>query len=184
MSEERAIMNKIMSTGSPLPEWNVKVHCGIGAGYRKTFVVDDASGDAKYVCAVLNSTLARWFALRAPSAACSKPMSIKDIPIPQIGEDEMRTFAKTVNEILAAKSGDPQADTSDLEEGIDWLVYDFYGLTDEETAIIADAFWDGEVSEEEEDAAMVRAIEEGLRSEPVHIEEAKSVLRERHEVRN
>ena len=35
MSEERAILNKIMSAGKPLSEWNVKVHCGIGAGYSQ-----------------------------------------------------------------------------------------------------------------------------------------------------
>ena len=35
MIEERAILNKIMSAGSPLPEWNVKVHRGIGAGYSQ-----------------------------------------------------------------------------------------------------------------------------------------------------
>ncbi len=184
MSEERAIMNKIMSTGSPLPEWNVKVHCGIGAGYRKTFVVDDASGDAKYVCAVLNSTLARWFALHAPSAACSKASGIEVMPAPKIPGDKQRRFIALVDKILTAKAADPQADTSEPEEEIDWLVYDLYGITDEETAIIADAFWEGDATEEEEDAAMVRAIEEGLRSEPVHIEEAKSILRERHEVRN
>ena len=41
MDEERAILNKILSTGSPLSVWDVKVHCGVGAEYRKAFVVDD-----------------------------------------------------------------------------------------------------------------------------------------------
>ena len=57
MDEERAIISKILSVGSPLSDWNVKVHCGVGAGYRNAFVVEDASEYAKYAHAVLNSTL-------------------------------------------------------------------------------------------------------------------------------
>jgi len=161
MDEEHAIMNKILSAGRPLSEWRVKVHRGVGPEYRKTFVVDDESEEGKCMCAVLNSELARWFALHASPPECSKPMGVEDMPIPQIGADEKRTFAKAVDGILAAKSADPQADTSGLEEEIDWLVYDLYDLTDEETVIIADAFWDGEASEEEEDASLARAIQAG-----------------------
>ncbi len=143
----------------------------------------------KYLCAILNATLTTWF-MRNTALTSGMGVTrwfrpyVETIPIPQIANAEQTPFTALVDEILAAKSADPQADTSDLEEEIDWLVYDLYDLTDEETAIIADAFWDGEASEEEEDAALVRAIEEGLRSEPVHIEEAKSILRERHEVRS
>ena len=161
MDEERAIIDKIVSAGRSLSEWRVKVHRGVGPEYRKTFVVDDETEEGKYMCAVLNSELARWFALHASPPECSKPIGVRDMPIPQIGAVEKSTFAKVVDEILAAKSADPRADTSDLEEEIDWLVYDLYDLTDEETAIIADAFWDGDASEEEEDAALVRAIEAG-----------------------
>ncbi len=64
MDEESTILNKILSAVSPLLDWNVRVHCGIGAGYRTAFVVDDASDEGKYICAVLNSTL-------APSLACA-----------------------------------------------------------------------------------------------------------------
>ena len=161
MDEERAIIDKIASAGRPLSEWRVKVHRGVGSEYRKTFVVDDESEEGKYMCAVLNSELARWFTLRATPPERSKLMGVRDMPIPQIGADEKRIFAKAVDGILAAKSADPQADTSELEEKIDWLVYDLYDLTDEQTAIIANSFWDGEASEEEEDAALVRAIEAG-----------------------
>ena len=35
-------------------------------------------------------------------------------------------------------------DIGELEEEIDWLAYDLYGLTNEETAAVAaDLFWDG-----------------------------------------
>ena len=91
------------------------------AGVSQYFVVDDASNEGKYVCAVLNSTLARWFALHAPPTACSKAAGIEDMPIPRIGADEARAFAKVVDKILAAKAADPQADTGEHETELDWL---------------------------------------------------------------
>jgi hypothetical protein len=38
--------------------------------------------------------------------------------------------------VLAAKRADPQADTSELESEIDQLVYELYGLTEEEIKIV------------------------------------------------
>ena len=42
-----------------------------------------------------------------------------------------------VDRILEAKTADPKANTSALEEEIDRLVYGLYGLTDEEIAAVA-----------------------------------------------
>ena len=139
MNEERAIMNKILSAGIPLSGWNVKAHCGIGAGYHKTFVVDDASKDAKYVCAVLNSELARWFALHASTAECSKALGIEDMPIPQISPDELQEVITLVDEILVVRADDSDADTWYKEFELNDLIYDLYDITGEEEGIIAHA---------------------------------------------
>ena len=143
----------------------------------------------KYLCAILNSSLITWLMQKTALTTGMglvqwKRFAVERLPIPKISAEEHSPFIALVDEIITAKSADSQADTSELEEEIDWLVYDLYGLTDEETAIIADALWGGEASDEEEDAALVRAIEVGLRSKRVDIEAAKSILRERHEVRN
>ena len=107
-----------------------------------------------------------------------KPMFIRRLPIPKIDAEAQSPFIALVDEILAAKVADPDADTSELEEEIDWMVYDLYDLNDEEVTAIADALWEGEVSEEEEDAALVRAIEAGLAEEGfVSKEEIMSILR-------
>ncbi|MEI6091225.1 MAG: hypothetical protein WCR42_12290 [bacterium] len=37
---------------------------------------------------------------------------------------------------LTLKQSDPTADTSDLEQQVDKLVYELYGLTDEEIKIV------------------------------------------------
>ena len=181
MDKERAIMDKILSAGSPLSEWDVKVHCGVGAGYRNTFVVDDASNEGKYVCAVLNSTLARWFALHAPPTACSKAAGIEDMPIPRIGADEARAFAKVVDKILAAKAADPQADTGEHETELDWYVYHLYKLTPYEVAEV-DGFQVMTV-EDLEDYGLLLAMDEVADEETVDFEEVETILREWNEIR-
>jgi hypothetical protein len=45
-------------------------------------------------------------------------------------------FITLVDQILAAKKKDPQADTSALERQIDEMVYKLYGLTPEKIAIV------------------------------------------------
>ena len=180
MDSEQSIMNKILSARSPLSEWGARVHHGIGVGYRKAFVVDDGSDEGKYTCAVFNSVLGQWFALQVSATSSLKFLGVEAMPIPKITAGEQRPFIALVDKILAAKAADPLADTSELEEKIDWLVYDLYDLTNEEVTAVADALWDGEVSEEEEDAALVRAIEAGLAEddERFDISVAKEILSE------
>ena len=65
-----------------------------------------------------------------------KPMFIERLPIPKITTAEEQPFVKLVNQILAAKAADPPADTSNLEVEVDRLVYELYGLTEEEIALV------------------------------------------------
>ena len=97
-----------------------------------------------YLLAVLNSTLMDWYfkligVERAGGYYEYKPMFTRRLPIPKITAAEQRPFIALVDKILAAKAADAQADTSELEEEIDRLVYDLYDLTDEEVTAIADA---------------------------------------------
>lgn len=63
-----------------------------------------------------------------------KTTYIKKLPIPTKGD--FNKIANTANRILAAKWMNPQADTSALEREIDQLVYQLYGLTEEEIKIV------------------------------------------------
>ena len=104
----------------------------------------------KYLCAVLNSTLITWF---MGNTALNSGMgvtrwigyTVEQIPIPLISASNQRPFIALIDRILQAKASDPQADTTELEEEIDRLVYDLYGLTDEEVSAITKRFWDSEV---------------------------------------
>ena len=135
--------------------------------------------DVKFLLGVMNSTTARDF-LRSNrrSNIHLYPDDWKKLPIPDVPPSQQTPIVELVNQILAAKSTDPDADTSELEEAIDWLVYELYGLTDEETAEIADTSWDGQMSEEEEDAALVRAMEGDPDSGRGGMKELREILRE------
>ena len=135
-----------------------------------------------YLLAVLNSTLLDWYfrqigVERDGGYYEYKPMFIERLPIPKISAAKQCPFVRLVDKIIEAKSADPDADTTELEVEIDWLVYELYGLTNEETAVVADFFWDGTLSEEEEDQALLRAMKEGDIDDRVSLEEVLQTLR-------
>lgn len=74
---------------------------------------DSTVRQAKYINAVLNSSLGRLF-LRCGDT----------IPIPNIAAAEQEPFVKLVDKILEAKAADANADTRHLERAIDELVYE------------------------------------------------------------
>ena len=124
--------------------------------------------EAKYVNAILYSTLGRWSLAHTGS-----------IPIPKIPAEQQRPFIRLVDEILRAKAADPDADTSCLEWDINRLVYDLYGLTEEEDTAIGRSLGLIHPTDEEEDAAIGRAIDEALSEEGRgDIEELRAILRE------
>ena len=136
-----------------------------------------------YMLAMLNSTLLDWYfrligVERDGGYFEYKPMFIERLPIPEISGPEQRPFIRLVDGILEAKESNPDADTSEQEREIDRLVYDLYGLTEEEVAAVERSMGLIHGSDDEEDAALARAIEEGLASEPVGREEVIAVLRD------
>ena len=104
-----------------------------------TFLMTGES--VKYLCAVLNSTLATWFiqntALTSGMGVTRwKRFTVERIPIPKLNAEEERPFIQLVGRILEAKATDPGVDTSELEKQIDELVYQMYGLTNEEICTV------------------------------------------------
>jgi len=90
--------------------------------------------------AILNSKLICWFAYNFLYGRAIRTMHFDSvitdrIPVAQRVLENV-SLSHLVDRILAAKKSDPAADTSALESEIDELVYDLYGLTEEEKAIV------------------------------------------------
>ena len=125
----------------------------------------------KYLCAVLNSILITWFMKNtALNSGMGTPrwvkFTVERLLIPKISAAKQRPFVRLVDEILEAKATDPDADTSYLEWDIDRLVYDLYGLTDEEDTAIERSLGLIHETDEEEDAALATAMDEAMAEDP------------------
>ncbi len=89
----------------------------------------------RFLCGLLNSKLINfWYSnkYRMPTIGIYE---LHSIPI-KIEKNIEKLIITLVNQILEAKQENPQADTSDWENEIDQLVYQLYGLTDEEIAVV------------------------------------------------
>ena len=91
----------------------------------------------KYLLGVLNSGLTNWYFCNFLSDNLNfYPNHAKELPIPDVTSEQQSQIIALVDKILKAKAADPNADTSNLENEIDKLVYCLYDLTDDEIAIV------------------------------------------------
>ncbi|MYE71136.1 MAG: class I SAM-dependent DNA methyltransferase [Dehalococcoidia bacterium] len=117
----------------------------------------------KYLCAVLNSSLVMWM-IRHTALTTGlgltqwKKFTVERIPIPPIGEEEQRPLVELVDRILEAKAVDAGAETEEWERAIDRLVYNLYGLIEEEDTAVERTLGLIHPTEEAEDAAILQKM--------------------------
>jgi hypothetical protein len=97
--------------------------------------------DLKYVLALFNSKLLNYFFQSfkeedGRAFAQVKTVDIKNLPFKVVDKEKQDNFINLVGKILTVKKSDPKADTTALEKAIDQLVYQLYGLTEEEIKIV------------------------------------------------
>ena len=97
----------------------------------------------EYLLGIINSTLLTFYALERniiKHGERKQPqIRIKEfvkIPIAKASGEKKDEIKALVIKILDAKEKNPTADTSALEAEIDQLVYQLYGLTEDEIAIV------------------------------------------------
>lgn len=100
-----------------------------------------ATGEhVKFLCAIFNSKLGHFMLQDSSKTGTGDLLisvqAIEPIVVPFPSEDSKREIESLVDRILSAKKLDPQADITNLEREIDRLVYDLYGLTEDEIAIV------------------------------------------------
>ena len=142
----------------------------LAAGARMAARDGQSGESAKYRRAVLGSSLAAWFSAR--DGVGSAPM-----PVPEISAAARAPFVRLMDEILAARAADPGADTERMEWDIDKMVYDLYGLTEDEAAAVERRLGLIHASDEDEDAALVRAMDGADGGDWVSKGEARRLMR-------
>ena len=109
--------------------------------YPMASAVTMTGADIKYLLSLLNSRLISWeMQYIAPTSGMGalqwKKAYVEKLHIPKISKEKQRPFIKLAEKITAAKQANPAADTTADEKKIDRLVYQLYGLTEEEIKIV------------------------------------------------
>ncbi len=114
-------------------EWFCRSDCYVITSKNNSY-------DLKYILALLNSNLYfLWLYHRGKRKGNILELfqvPLSEIPIPSISEDKQQPFIKLVSQIITLKNDNPSADMSAIEAQIDALVYELYGLTEEEIAVV------------------------------------------------
>ncbi len=101
----------------------------------------DSSVKLKSLLAILNSRLMNYV-YRGKFKSTKKVFSeiqartVGSLPIPNLDSRNQQPLIMLVDKILAATKFDPQTDTRAFEAQIDQMVYELYGLTEEEIGIV------------------------------------------------
>ncbi|XWK90395.1 MAG: N-6 DNA methylase [Phormidium sp.] len=103
---------------------------------------DKAKINYKALLGVINSGFIGWYfrkKFQISEQDTFPQIMIRDIlqfAVPNESNNTTKKIEKAVDQIIKAKQNDPNADTTQLEKEIDRLVYQLYGLTDEEIKIV------------------------------------------------
>ena len=93
--------------------------------------------DYRFLLGVLNSDFTNWYFRSFLSEGLHfYPNDAKALPIPNANAEQQTSIIELVNQILDTKRADSDADTSNLENEVDDLVYALYDLAPEEIAIV------------------------------------------------
>ncbi|NDP22209.1 MAG: N-6 DNA methylase [Paludibacter sp.] len=101
----------------------------------------DSEIEYNYLVALLNSNVMNFIYQnitqeKSRAFAEVKPINLRKLPIRNLPKEQQQPLIKKVEQVLELKKENPQADTSDLEREIDKMVYELYGLSEEEIKIV------------------------------------------------
>ncbi|MXW24869.1 MAG: class I SAM-dependent DNA methyltransferase [Dehalococcoidia bacterium] len=98
----------------------------------------------RFLCAILNSSVVTWFVKRTARTTGMglvqwEKFAVERIPVPRVSQAEQEPLVELVDNILAAKAADADADTEGRERELDRLVYELYGLIPEEVSAVEES---------------------------------------------
>nr|WP_232623086.1 TaqI-like C-terminal specificity domain-containing protein [Pareuzebyella sediminis] len=99
----------------------------------------------KFLLAILNSKVSEWyFNLIGTTTGMGtnrwKKYKIELLPVKEPSKSELIEIEKIVDKILALKNKDSSTDTMILEKEINQMVYELYGLTEEEIKVVEGSY--------------------------------------------
>lgn len=138
LAKEKLVTQRINSSGQLLATYDDNQYFCLDTTNVSKEIYDE-SYNLKYLVGIINSRLINWWFNDVFKNPTISGYELNKIPIkPPFQHDKKIIFL--VDKILLLKEEKPKADTSQLEQEIDVLVYQLYGLTYEEVLIVDPAF--------------------------------------------
>jgi len=131
---EKIITQRVNSSGQLLATYDSEQYFCLDTTNVSTKVFD-RNCNLMFIVGVMNSKLINWWFNDEFKNPTISGYELHQIPIKRDGSFE-NEITGVVSEILYQKKADPSADTTTLEAEIDRMVYDLYGLTEEEVRIV------------------------------------------------
>ena len=104
---------------------------------NNTSYLEEVQGlQLKFILGMLNSRFMDFIFRHVNSNTHVSAGELNSLPIPDSEDSIRESIINFVNQILAAKDNDPDAEVSELEDEIDQLVYELYNLTPNEVEIV------------------------------------------------
>ena len=124
------------------------------------------SVNLRYIIALFNSKLLNYIYQsisqeRGKSQAQVKVKTVNELPLIVPDEEYQQPIVELVDRILKAKAADPDADVTVLEWDINDLVYELYGLTEDEIDEIEGSLDPVPLTAAQQDAALLKAMQDG-----------------------
>jgi hypothetical protein len=96
--------------------------------------------DLKYLLGIMNSKLGEyWFNANGKKRGIGVDIGVKifrQFPVKKVSLNEQMKIIKLVDKVLALKKKNSKADTTTIEAEIDQIVYNLYGLSEEQISIV------------------------------------------------
>jgi len=112
------------------------VEPGIYLANSCNYLIPTEKLPAKFILGIMNSKLLNWYFRCFSTNSNVNGYEVESFPLPRMTNIQQQPIIDLVNQILLKKQSNPNADTSIFEHKIDELVYDLYGLTEDEIAVI------------------------------------------------
>ncbi len=99
------------------------------------YILESNKVSLEYLLAIINCSLMNFIFKTKSTSSNVNGYEVDELPI-IINNEYKKQLEASVNKIIKIKKENPNSDTTALEKEIDHLVYQLYGLTDEEILII------------------------------------------------
>ena len=133
---ERIAMQGMTGANDKLRLVMTIISAGYYLGNSCNYILPQTNIDTKALLAILNSKAINWFFRCFSTNSNVNGYEVENLPIPHIDQSTQSILAEKVASILSIKASNYCNSTIDIENEIDKIVYELYGLTKEERLIV------------------------------------------------